>query len=82
MDDLKNQMFFDEEEQNNLQERLNTIFNLKRKYGNTIEKIIEYKENIESQIQKIENLEEYIENLKKQIKDLESQMLILSQQDN
>lgn len=79
MDDLKNQMFFDEEEQNNLQERLNTIFNLKRKYGNTIEKIIEYKENIESQIQKIENLEEYIENLKNQIKNLESQMLILGQ---
>lgn len=79
IDDLKNNMFFDEEEQNNIQERLNTIFNLKRKYGNTIEKILEYKETIQNEIQKIENLEEYIENLKKQINNIEAQMYILSQ---
>ena len=78
IDNLKTQIFFDEVEQNNIQERLNTIFNLKRKYGNTIEKIFEYQKNIENQIKKIENLEEYIENLKKQIKDIETQMSLLA----
>jgi len=76
---FKNDTFFDESEQIELQDRLDLIFNLKRKYGNTIEKILIYKSEIESQINKIENLEEHIKELKIQITKLEEELGILAE---
>lgn len=54
----KSEMYFDEEERNYTEERLDLIKSLKRKYGNTIEEIIEYRKEIEKEIEYIENLEE------------------------
>ena len=56
----------DEEERNEIEERLDLIHSLKRKYENTIEEILEYKEEIKKEIEHIENLEEYTNTLKKQ----------------
>ena len=39
----KNDVYFDEEENNYIEERLDLIYSLKRKYGNTIEEILNYK---------------------------------------
>ena len=64
-------MYFDEEEQNKIEERLDLINSLKRKYGNTIEEILEYKEKINQEIFEIENLEDYIIKLKNELKKLE-----------
>lgn len=65
---------FDEEERNQVEERLDLLFSLKRKYGNTIEEILEYGIKLEEQIEHIENLEEYNHRLKQEQKQIEQQM--------
>ena len=57
-----------------VQDRLDLIFNLKRKYGNTISEILEYKLKLEKEINDIENLDEYIIELKKQLKNIKEEM--------
>ena len=54
------------------------INSLKRKYGSTIEQIIEYKETVEKEINDIENSEELIGELKSELSKLEMQMYELS----
>ena len=73
--DLKENIFFDEEQRQTTEERLDLIFTLKRKYGNSIEEILNYKQEIEVEIDQIENLDEYREELKNKIKKLEVAML-------
>ena len=74
----KDDVYFDEEERNYIEERLDLINSLKRKYGNTIKEILEYKIEIEKDIEHIENLEEYNMKLKKQIQSVEEKMEILA----
>jgi DNA repair protein RecN (Recombination protein N) len=64
----KEDIYFDEEEQKEIEDRYDLIHSLKRKYGNTIEEILKYKEEKEAEIEQIENLDEYILKLKKQKK--------------
>ncbi len=64
-------VFFDEEERSYTEERLALIKDLKRKYGNSINEILEYMEEIKSEVKHIENLEEYIVNLKREKNELE-----------
>ncbi len=54
---------FDENEQRKIEERLDLIFSLKRKYGNTIPKILEYLDNILKELDFLENSEEIIKKL-------------------
>ena len=70
----KDDTYFDENERNEIEERLDLIRLLKRKYGNTIKEILEYREKIEQELDKIENAEEYNNKLKKQIKEIETEM--------
>ncbi len=55
---LNEDMYFDESDRNEIEERLDLIFSLKRKYGNSIEEIIEYRAKIEKEIERINNLDE------------------------
>lgn len=71
-------IYFDKEEQKEIEERWDLIHSLKRKYGNTIEEILKYKEEKSEEINQIENLDEYILSLKKQKQKLEKQMLELA----
>ena len=70
----KEDTHFDEYERAELENRLDLIYSLKRKYGNNIEEIVNYKNAIENEIIHIENLEEYNNKLKIQLKDIETQM--------
>lgn len=79
---MNSDMYFDENEQNEIEERLNLIKSLKRKYGNNVKEILDYKEKVNKEIYDIQNLEDYINNLKKKMKSLENEMLILSEQLN
>ena len=47
---------------------------MKRKYGNNIEEILKYKEEVKQEIYEIENLEEYTNKLKKDLEVLEAEM--------
>ena len=76
----KEEIDFDEEERNEIEERLDLIYSLKRKYGNTIEEILKYNEEIKSEIEHIENLEEYNSKLMKKQKEIEEQMKYLAEQ--
>ena len=79
---LNEDTYFDEKEQEEIEERLNLISSLKRKYGNNIEEILEYKEEINNEIYEIENLEDYIISLKKQLKTSQEKLLELSKKMN
>ena len=67
---------FDEEELENIENRLEQIRTLKRKYGNTVKEINEYKSKVKVEIYEIENLGEYIQKLKENLKQIENKLLI------
>ena len=75
----KEDVYFDEQERNEVEERLDLIYNLKRKYGNDVQEILNYKEEIEAEINHIENLDEYNNKLKKELKQLKEEMTKLSE---
>ena len=70
----KEDTYFDEEERDYIEERLDLIHSLKRKYGNTIEEILNYKEEIAEEIERIENLEEINQELRKRKQEIEHKM--------
>ena len=71
---MQEEINFDEQEQNEIEARLDFIASLKRKYGNSITEILEYGNQIQKEINKIENLDEYHQKLKKEIHCLEEEM--------
>ena len=71
---------FDEDERIQIEERLDIIHDLKRKYGNTISEILQYKGEIKNEIEHIENLEEYTNNLKKEKEAIQNEMDKLADQ--
>ena len=75
----KEDVYFDEQERNEVEERLDLIYNLKRKYGNDVQEILNYKDEIEAEINHIENLDEYNNKLKKELKHLKQEMTTLAE---
>lgn len=71
---LKGNTYFNEEERSQIETRLDLLFSLKRKYGNTIEEILNYKEKLVQEIDEIENREERNIKLKKELTQIEEQM--------
>ena len=75
--DIKNDkegIDFEEEEREQTEQRLDYIYSLKRKYGNTIQEILEYKQEIEKEMDKLKNSEENNKKLEKEIQNLEEEM--------
>ena len=70
---------FDEQEREEIETRLDTIYNLKRKYGNNIDEILKYADEIEDEIRKIENADEYNNKLRKEQQQIENQMTEMAQ---
>ena len=66
--------YFNENERNEIEERLDLIHLLKRKYGNTIKEILQYKQEIENELYRIGNLEEYNNKLKIKKEKIEKEM--------
>ena len=77
---FKEEIEFDEEERNYIEERLDLIYSLKRKYGNNIEEIVNYREQITREIEYIENIEEYNNKLIKEKNSIIEKMDILSKE--
>ncbi|HBJ2610192.1 DNA repair protein RecN [Clostridium botulinum] len=61
--DIKDNIYYDENELDRINSRLFQISTLKKKYGATIKEIIEYKDKIEKQYKDMINSEEIIEKL-------------------
>ena len=74
--DYKEQTYFEESEREEVETRLDIIFSLKRKYGNSIEEILKYKDELAEEIDRIENLEEYNNKLKEKLKEVSENLEI------
>lgn len=72
---MNDDVSFDEERRNEVENRLDYIFDLKRKYGNSIEEILAYQKEVEDEVFKIENLEEHNNELKRELKEVKEKML-------
>ncbi len=71
---MQEETYFDEDEINNVEERLNEISSLKRKYGNSIEEILKYRDEIGEEIHHIENIDEINEQRKREKQNIEKEM--------
>ncbi len=80
--DMKEEIYFDDQERNNIEQRLDEIFSLKRKYGNSIKEILDYSEKLEKEIEEIENVDEINSRLKQEKDSVKKQMLELCQKMN
>lgn len=76
----KDEIDFEEAERNEVEERLDLIEALKRKYGNNISEILNYQQEIQQEIEHIENLEEYNGKLRKKQQEIEQEMKIQANQ--
>ncbi len=72
---IRDSVVFSPEELDENLMRLNTIDDLKKKYGNTIEDILEYKKKLAKTLSVSENLGETKTTLMKELKSLKSQLL-------
>ena len=79
---LSEDMYFDDQERNEIENRLDIIYSLKRKYGNSIDEILNYSNELEKEIFEIENLDEINSKLKKEQKEIEDEMIELSNKMN
>ena len=76
--DIKDSLVYDEDELNYLNSRLFLIDSLKRKYGETIEKIIDTKSELEKQYYEICNKNEIIDKIKNEIEEKHNLLISLS----
>ncbi|WP_077213923.1 DNA repair protein RecN [Bacillus dakarensis] len=67
---------FNPERLSEIEDRLNEINGLKRKYGKTIEEILEYASKIEEEMETLQNKETHIEKLQKELESLKSDLEI------
>ena len=65
---------FDENEQSDTEERLDTISRLKRKYGADEESVLKYLEEALSELDTLKNYEKNTEQLQKELSDIEKKM--------
>ena len=67
-------MNYDEEEFKRIEERLDTIRRLKAKYGNTVEKVMEYYDNAKAKLEKYQKFEEYQAELRIKLNQVEREL--------
>lgn len=74
LEDYEQENEWEPDREKEIEERLDIIYTLKRKYGNTIEEILQYQQQIELELEKIENGEEYRKERTKQLAQIEQKM--------
>lgn len=78
LSDLRRTVNYDEIEYNKLDSRLDLIKSLKKKYGGTIEKVIEYGEDLKNKIDEIENSEDLINKFTKDLSKVNEKLAEIS----
>lgn len=66
---------YDSDELNSIEERIDIIDKLRRKYGNTIEEILKYRDSIENEYENLQNSEEMLETLNRSREDIKNALL-------
>ncbi|SFA96884.1 MULTISPECIES: DNA repair protein RecN [unclassified Bacillus (in: firmicutes)] len=67
---------FDPQRLNEIEDRLNEINQLKRKYGKTVQEILEYAAKIEEEIETLQNKETHIGQLEKELTSLRKDLTV------
>ncbi|MCY8307298.1 DNA repair protein RecN [Bacillus vallismortis] len=67
MRNMLDELEYDPERLNDIETRLNEIKQLKRKYGASVEDILEYASKIEEEIDQIENRDSHLQSVKKEL---------------
>lgn len=80
--DLKDNIYYDEAELDNVNSRIYQISLLKKKYGKTIEEIVEYKCKIEKKFEELVNSNEIIKKLEMDKKNIQNQIRIKAEKIN
>lgn len=73
--DQFSQSYFSEEHYNEVQETFFKLNKLKRKYGQTIDAIIDFKNNLIEKIELFKNRDQMIENINLKLKETENQLI-------
>ena len=76
--DFSNEIALNISDFSSIEQRLNLIDDLKRKYCSSIEEILNYKNQVESKISEIENLEQYILDLKQKQNEITKELFKLA----
>ena len=63
-------------ENENIEERLSTIHHLKRKYGDSVEAILEYAATIEDELEVLEHRDHHLQKMQLDLKELEQDLII------
>lgn len=71
---------YDPQRLNEIEDRLNEINQLKRKYGRTINEIVEYAAKIEEEIETLQNKETHISELEKELSSIKKDLLLEAKQ--
>lgn len=64
----------------NIEERLQVIYRLKRKYGGSIDEVLQFYENVVSELELLENSEEKAAELEEKIQKIQNKMQTLAQE--
>lgn len=71
MKNILDEMEFDPERLNEVEQRLALIQNMKRKYGHTLREILDYRDKIGKELETLENSDENIQRNEKRVKEFE-----------
>lgn len=71
----RDQLSYDEDRLNEIEKRLEVIHQLKRKYGESVEEVLDYYEEITVEIDELQNRETNLEELEKKLSALEKKVI-------
>ncbi|MEQ6376497.1 DNA repair protein RecN [Bacillaceae bacterium S4-13-58] len=71
---------YDPDQLDDIEDRLNELHRLKRKYGYTVEEIIDYAATIENELDELTHRETHVANLEKQIEMIQKDLLLEAKQ--
>ncbi|MCQ2978323.1 MAG: DNA repair protein RecN [Clostridia bacterium] len=79
LEDIAENLYFDPREQQRIEDRLDLIDKLKRKYGESIDEIENYKDARQTELDEIYNSEDIINELKEQKQKMKEEIISLSE---
>lgn len=79
LEEIKDNMYFDEQKAKQNEERLDLLSSFKKKYGSTISEIIEYRDKTQTELEKLINSENRVNELKKEQQKLEVELILTAE---
>lgn len=79
LEEIKDNMYFDEQKAKQNEERLDLLSSFKKKYGSTISEIIEYRDKTQTELEKLINSENRVNELKKEQQKLEAELIMTAE---